>query len=96
MLTEISKYLSFISLMWFSSTGSTYSLALLFAAWLDGHSEEMPLDSFFGKVLTSPDTSHVAVKRTALAVCLFSKRVLFPQCLKHSLLLQMLDPDFMV
>lgn len=33
----------------------------------------MPLDGFFGKVLTSPDTSQVAVKRTALAACLFSK-----------------------
>lgn len=73
MFTEISKYLCLISLTWLSSIGSAYSLALPFAAWLDGHSEEMPLDGFFGKVLTSPDTSQVAVKRTALAACLFSK-----------------------
>lgn len=34
--TKRSKSLCLIGLMWFSSTESTYSLALLFAAWLAG------------------------------------------------------------
>lgn len=34
--TERSKFSCLIGLLWFSSTESTYSLALLFAAWLAG------------------------------------------------------------
>lgn len=35
--TERSKSLCLIGLLWFSFAESTYSLALLFAAWLPGH-----------------------------------------------------------